>query len=231
MVKCSNCRCDIEESKMILHERFCFQNIKYCDICQEGIIKEEFEEHCENHKKSKEIKNLDSEEERNNRSLQRVNSSKIGCQYCELFLTYDELEEHEEMCGARSTQCKFCGKTVIYKDLENHLITKHNTNKSSYKEFDSGLFNNNNYVNKNSYQQNINTKGNLTQQDLKRMTSEEQIQYAIAMSTQQNNSNFGNNSNIKKEDLLKKSSSGLDMDEIEYEYQRQLYEDEMKDFE
>ena len=48
------------------------------------------------------------------------------------------------------------------------------------------------------------------------------------MSTQQNNSNFGSNNN---KDLPKKSSSGLDMDEIENEYQRQLYEDEMKDFE
>ena len=78
MVKCSNCHCDIDQSKMFLHERFCFQNIKYCEICQEGIIKEEFEEHCENHKKnSNELKKLDSEEDRNSRSLKRVESSKV----------------------------------------------------------------------------------------------------------------------------------------------------------
>ena len=61
MVKCSNCQCDIEESKMMLHERFCIQNIKYCNICQVAIIKEEYDEHCENHNKNQnKITKLDS---------------------------------------------------------------------------------------------------------------------------------------------------------------------------
>ena len=50
MVFCTNCHCDIEDSKMFLHQRFCIQNIKYCEECKEGIIIEEFEEHCKNHK-------------------------------------------------------------------------------------------------------------------------------------------------------------------------------------
>ena len=237
MVKCSNCHCDIDESKMFLHERFCFQNIKYCEICKEGIIKEEFEEHCENHKKnSNELKKLDSEEDRNSRSLKRVESSKVACQYCGLFLIYAEIEEHEQMCGARTTQCKICQKNVIYKDLENHLNNFHNMNKNTYKEYDSGLYVNNNFdynENVNQPKKNINT--NLTQEQLRRMTSEEQIQYALAMSQDQNNSGNKGNYTSKdfksKDNLPKKSSSGIDYDEIDNEYQRQMYEDEMRNFE
>ena len=51
MVLCPNCHCEIDDSKIFLHERFCVQNIKYCELCQEGIIIEEYEEHCQNHKK------------------------------------------------------------------------------------------------------------------------------------------------------------------------------------
>ena len=50
MVFCSNCHCDIDESKFFLHHRFCVQNIKYCEQCEEGIVIEEYEEHCKNHK-------------------------------------------------------------------------------------------------------------------------------------------------------------------------------------
>ena len=234
MVKCSNCHCDIDASKMFLHERFCFQNIKYCDICKEGIIKEEFEEHCENHNKnSNEIKNFDSEVDRNSRTLKRVESSKVACQYCGLYLLYDEIEEHEEMCGARTIQCKLCQKNVIYKDLEKHLNTSHNMNKITYKEFDSGLYVNNDLENKKSVNQpKKNIKQNLTQEEINRMTSEEQIEYAIAMSQNQNNNNSGNKGNSTyKDNLPKKSSSGIDYDEIDNEYQRQMYEDEMKNFE
>ena len=68
MVKCPNCRAEIDDSKMFLHERFCFQNIKYCEKCKEGIIKEEFDEHLEKHK-SKQIpeNNIISEKERNDK--------------------------------------------------------------------------------------------------------------------------------------------------------------------
>ena len=235
MVKCSNCHCEIEDSKMILHERFCIQNIKYCDICKEAIIKEEFEEHCLAHKNnSLDLKKDDSEEDKNSRSLQRVMSSKVGCEYCGLPLGFSELEEHEEMCGARSTKCKICGQNLLYKTLENHLLSAHGINNSIYKEYDSGLnnnFNDNNNLNKGNQNQNI--LGHKTSGELKRMTSEEQIQYALALSAEQcnQNNNNGNKGNInpKSNDIPKKSSS-IDYDEIENEYERQMYEEEIKNY-
>ena len=240
MVKCSNCHCEIEDSKIILHERFCIQNIKYCDICKEAIIKEEYDEHCLNHNKnSLEMKKEDSEEDRNSRSLQRVMSSKVACEFCGLFLGYSELEEHEEMCGARSTNCKICGKNLIFKNLENHIQSVHGINNSIYKEYDPEL--NNNFEPKNNLNQknsNLIENKNLNELDLSKMTSEEQIQYALALSAQQYNSNLNKDNNSNKnsgkskemKDTAKKSSSGIDYDEIEDEYERQMYEEKMKNF-
>ena len=252
MVKCSNCRCDIEESKMILHERFCFQNIKYCDICQEGIIKEEFEEHCENHKKSKEIKNLDSEKERNNRSLQRVNSSKIGCQYCGFLCGFSDLEEHESFCGARSTNCKQCGKRLLIKELKQHLEIQHKLNLESYQNLQSKSFDSNNNLNNKSNNNSSSLYGNLANLDLKRMTTDEEIAYALALSEEDElkrqeklkkereqekeknkynpkvSDNFQKNNNL---DVKKKPSEKIDYDELEYEYEKEMYEEELKNFE
>lgn len=242
MVKCSNCHCDIEDSKIMLHERFCFQNIKYCELCKEAIIKEEYDEHCLEHNNPKKEENdLDLPGDRNARSLSRIMSSKVACDFCGLFLGYNELEEHEEMCGARTTECKMCHKTMILKNLQNHLLTIHNLDKSSYKDMDSrNIYPD--YTNKQSNQQNLDLKKNLSDDTLNRMTSDEQIAYALALSEQNNNSNkTNNNSNNNKskeslgkidnksKEMLKKSSS-FDYDEIDNEYERQIYEEEMKNF-
>ena len=247
MIKCSNCRCDIDKSKIVLHERFCSQNITYCEKCKEAVIKEEYEEHCLAHNKAPEeekSKKLDSEEERNNRSLERVMSSKIGCEYCGFLLGYSEIEEHEKMCGARTTQCKVCHQNVLYQNLDNHIKTEHNLNKSVYKEMDS--FNNISQYSKNdSYKKELSFKEKLSQSALARMTSDEQIAYALALSEKdnQNNNTIKSNNTEKDNNKTKKDSSKevlntsqkkksnkINYDEIDEEYERQMYEDEMKNF-
>ena len=68
MKKCSNCHIELDEMKMMLHERYCLQNIKYCEECKEAIPKEEYEEHLSHHlsrQQSKEIKNEKKEEIKN----------------------------------------------------------------------------------------------------------------------------------------------------------------------
>lgn len=242
MVKCPNCRCEIEDSKKILHERFCFQNIIYCELCQEAVIKDEYDEHClENNNPKKEENDLDLPDEKSRRSLKRVMSSKVACDFCGLFLGYNELEEHEEMCGARTTECKICHKTMILKNLQNHLLTIHNLDKSIYNEMDSGNIYPD-YKNKNESQQSLDLKKDLSENTLNRMTSDEQIAYALALSEQNDNSNKINNNdnnnkskgnlgkiNKKSKEVSKKSSS-IDYDEIENEYERQMYEEEMKNY-
>ena len=120
MPKCSNCHCEIEESKMILHERFCVQNIQYCDICKEHKCS-----YCTTEHKNSGTKKEKAKEEKDALSLKRVESTKVQCQFCNLFLSFSEVTEHEDMCGSRTTKCKLCGERVIFKNLENHVLTAH----------------------------------------------------------------------------------------------------------
>lgn len=264
MPKCSNCHCDIEDSKMVLHERFCLQNITYCEICKEGIIKDEYEEHCLEHENSG-AKDEKPQEEKDKLSLKRVESTKIQCQFCGLFLSFGEVTEHEDMCGSRTTKCKLCGERTIFKNLENHAFAEHGLTLALYKECDSlvlsdGLSSLNLNDNKpNDYNYN---KSNSNDLSLNNLTSSEQIAYAIAISEQEQalyqnkNAEKGSKSkekDIKKEvgkevkkgdakddkkekvdnvlNLPKKNSSKIDYDEIEYEYQKQMYEDEIRNME
>ena len=251
MVLCPNCHCDIDESKMFLHQRFCVQNIKYCDKCQVGVIIEEYEEHLQSHK-SKEIskeKSNSSKEENDSLTLKRVESSKVGCQYCGFLCGFGDIEEHEAMCGGRSTDCKQCGKRLLIKDLKDHIEKVHKLNMENYQEMKSKSFENNFNSNSNSYN-NSGLYGNLGNLDLKRMTTDEEIAYAMALSqedelkrqqkekekekekeknkyNQKQSDNFKKNNNL---DIKKKKSEKIDYDELEYEYQKQIYEAEMDAF-
>ena len=249
MVLCSNCHCDIDESKMFLHQRFCIQNIKYCEQCQVGVIIEEYEEHLQSHNNNNSSNSQKlSKDESNELTLKRVQSSKIGCQYCGFLCGFGDIEEHEAMCGARSTNCKQCGKRLLIKDLKPHIEKEHKLNMESYQNMDSKSFDSSNLINNNSNNNyNSGLYGNLANLDLKRMTTDEEIAYALALSEEderrrqekekkekeknKNNpkvsDNFQKNNNL---DMKKKPSEKIDYDELDYEYEKEMYEDEMKNF-
>ena len=254
MVICPNCRCDIDESKMFLHQRFCIQNIKYCEQCQVGVIIEEYEEHLQSHNNnnSNNSSEKQSKEKSDELTLKRVESSKIGCQYCGFLCGFTDIEEHEAMCGARSTNCKQCGKHLLIKDLKSHIEKEHKLSMGSYQNMESkNLSNsNNNNLSNNNYS---GLYGNLANLDLKRMTTDEEIAYAMALSEEderirqekekqkekekeknkKNQYNSNPSDNFKKNnnlDVKKKPSEKIDYDEMEYEYEKELYEQEMKHF-
>ena len=249
MVLCSNCHCDIDESKMFLHQRFCIQNIKYCEQCQVGVIIEEYEEHLQSHNNNNSSNSQKlSKDESNELTLKRVQSSKIGCQYCGFLCGFGDIEEHEAMCGARSTNCKQCGKRLLIKDLKPHIEKEHKLNMENYQNMDSKSFDSSNLINNNSNNNyNSGLYGNLANLDLKRMTTDEEIAYALALSEEderrrqekekkekeknKNNpkvsDNFQKNNNL---DMKKKPSEKIDYDELDYEYEKEMYEDEMKNF-
>ena len=241
MVLCPNCHCEIDDSKIFLHERFCVQNIKYCELCQEGIIIEDYEEHCQNHKnlsKGK-SKSNESKESRDSLTLQRVESSKIGCQYCGFLCGYKELEEHEVMCGSRTTKCSQCGQTLLIKNVKDHLEKLHKIKMDDYQQMNSGdicgIKTNSDSSTKFGYLNNL---------GLNRMTSDEEIAYALALSQQeeqerkkkqQYNNNYNNkNSNFMQknssQNFYKKKSSKIDYDELDYEYEKQMFEDEVNNY-
>ena len=125
MVFCTNCQTEIEDSKMFLHEGFCKKNIRYCFKCKQKIPKEEFEEHLENHKVKKETEN--SVEKTENKIDENNINMNIECQYCSLLVDRNELEEHEQMCGARTVPCEMCGQYVQTRLLNQHLNVIHDT--------------------------------------------------------------------------------------------------------
>lgn len=42
------------------------------------------------------------------------------CQYCDIQLTFDKLQDHEIYCGARTETCSGCGRNIMVKDLKEH---------------------------------------------------------------------------------------------------------------
>mgnify|MGYP002626634954 CR=1 FL=1 len=210
MVLCPNCHCEIDDSKIFLHERFCVQNIKYCELCQEGIIIEDYEEHCQNHKnlsKGK-SKSNESKESRDSLTLQRVESSKIGCQYCGFLCGYKELEEHEVMCGSRTTKCSQCGQTLLIKNVKDHLEKLHKIKMDDYQNINSGDLCG---IKTNS---DSSTKfGNLNNVGLKRMTTDEEIAYALALSQEEEQERKHRN---QKSEVLKRAEN-----EVKNDFQRE----------
>lgn len=121
MNKCSNCKKEIENARLIWHETMCKQTMKYCDHCQEAIEIEEFEEHIKenlyqsNNQNRNELK-LDSKE-----SFKQAKSLElIPCPYCNLPILLSEYEEHEQYCAEMKDECIYCNKEIRKKDKEEH---------------------------------------------------------------------------------------------------------------
>ena len=52
-IKCKNCRQNILESKMFLHEGFCLRNNKLCPECDKVFLVQEYDEHLKTHNTKK----------------------------------------------------------------------------------------------------------------------------------------------------------------------------------
>ena len=64
-IKCENCKQEIAESKITLHQAFCLRNNKYCNKCQKTVLLSEYEEHIKSHEEKKiELKKKENEIEK-----------------------------------------------------------------------------------------------------------------------------------------------------------------------
>ncbi|XP_075023705.1 TRAF-type zinc finger domain-containing protein 1 isoform X2 [Calonectris borealis] len=43
-----------------------------------------------------------------------------ACQYCDIQLTFNKLQDHEIYCGARTERCGGCSRNIMVKDLKEH---------------------------------------------------------------------------------------------------------------
>lgn len=44
----------------------------------------------------------------------------VLCQFCDIQLAFNKLQEHELYCGARTEPCRRCGRNVLVRELKEH---------------------------------------------------------------------------------------------------------------
>ena len=158
MVFCTNCQTEIDDSKIFLHEGFCKKNIKYCFQCKEKIPIDEFEEHLEKHNKKNEPEKKEEEAENviNENNDNNDNDTNVECQYCSLLVDKSEINEHENMCGARTVQCEICGKYIQTRFINQHMNVIH----------DTGFKNNDNYNKTKKEEEELNRKKQIEEDEI-----------------------------------------------------------------
>ncbi|XP_019362763.1 PREDICTED: TRAF-type zinc finger domain-containing protein 1 isoform X1 [Gavialis gangeticus] len=119
---CSNCKKDVPVANFTIHEIHCSRNIEVCGFCKESVPKSEMKNHVE----SKHVKvtcKCNMKIEKSDLEDHEASSCPLRpavCQYCDIELTFNKLQDHEEYCGTRTETCSGCGRNIMVKDLKLH---------------------------------------------------------------------------------------------------------------
>ncbi|XP_054029300.1 TRAF-type zinc finger domain-containing protein 1 isoform X2 [Dryobates pubescens] len=119
---CGNCKKDIPAANFIIHEIHCSRNIEVCSYCSECIPKSEMKNHIE----SEHVQVTCKCRMKMESSLLKDHEASACplrpalCQFCDIPLTFNKLQDHEVYCGARTERCGGCGQNVMVKDLKEH---------------------------------------------------------------------------------------------------------------
>jgi len=106
-----------------MHENFCEQHVKKCDICGEVINKEEEEEHIEETHSMKKCEICGDEFIASEYYKHRPNcESNVECIYCKMEFRPKEVIMHQMNCEYNMYQCYFCFANIANKDKINHEI-------------------------------------------------------------------------------------------------------------
>ena len=117
-IKCKNCKQDILESKMFLHEGFCLRNNKLCPECDKVFLVQEYDEHLKTHN-SKNIpqeKKSSISEHRKNCHHNQENQKKNKVKLQSMIPKKKEIKVDDKL-GLK--QCIYC--TKVFEDLPQHL--------------------------------------------------------------------------------------------------------------
>lgn len=138
----------IPTNKWILHENFCVQHVKKCDICGEIINREEEEDHiqdvhskrkcdiCEeefqgvefyNHKQTclkKDICNFCKKEfppKVIQNHIKNCDLNLFNCNYCFSDYPIKDKHDHEYFCGSKTEKCSRCNKFIKLREMNMHI--------------------------------------------------------------------------------------------------------------
>ncbi len=197
--KCPNCDTEIAENIYILHERFCYVNLRKCSICNENILIEEYDEHKENEHTKILCEKCGKKIEKKNYEKHKENclNKLIPCQYCELHLSEQDLKEHEYMCGAKTVQCELCNENIPRLEIDLHM--KYTCPQKNKKINNNNNSNDNNKFD-NDFKENELTVDEIIQQCMSGPTKKyvENDEYENLKS---NNNNNNNNKNSDLDDI------------------------------
>lgn len=120
---CENCRRQVPSENYQMHVMHCMRNIQPCSLCGEAVLRskemEHFDEyHAEIYCVQCGQKTTRSEE--GNHLANECGKRPIPCQYCEISLPREKMQEHQEFCGSRTEFCHKCSRYILIRDLQNH---------------------------------------------------------------------------------------------------------------
>ena len=117
-IKCKNCRQDILESKMFLHEGFCLRNNKLCPECDKVFLIQEYDEHLTTHNSKKVPKEKTSPINEHRKNCHHENQKKSKDQDTAQSPIQKKKEiKVDDNLGLK--QCIYC--TNVFEDLPKHL--------------------------------------------------------------------------------------------------------------
>lgn len=120
---CGRCKKAVAEANFALHESHCRRFLVLCPDCEENVPRSELQTHreeqhalvrCPKCQKKMEKRLLAEHEEEQCPARVQV------CGFCELELTWSDLQEHSVACGSRTELCLDCGRYVRLSDREEH---------------------------------------------------------------------------------------------------------------
>lgn len=124
---CSNCKKEVATANFDLHFVHCTRNQILCKLCNEHVHLSDMDDHMEIQHARVECKDCDSRMDRwelDGPHKETCCKRLVICQYCDLELPFDLLQEHLSFCGSRTDPCSMCKKFVQKKEKENHIKEK-----------------------------------------------------------------------------------------------------------
>ena len=125
-ILCENCSQYIESSKFFLHERMCSLNVKKCPKCNKPFNIDEMDEHIklEHSYVICDLCGIKCSQGEFEKHKIDCSCRLVPCKYCELNVIYQELTEHENICGSTTQKCEKCGLFIEKKFFKNHICQK-----------------------------------------------------------------------------------------------------------
>lgn len=123
---CGRCKKAVAEANFALHESHCRRFLVLCPDCEENVPRSELHTHreeqhalvrCPKCQKKMEKRLLAEHEE------EQCPARVEACGFCELEMSWADLQEHSVACGSRTELCLDCGRYVRLFDRDQHRST------------------------------------------------------------------------------------------------------------